>query len=135
MKCERVRMRLSAYMDGELDTELGREIAGHLKQCRECQEELEELSGVDLLVREMPRCFLSADFSKVVVSRVQDMASTGRSPGFLHRAWTALLEYFERFFDLLEPEVRAGTRSLDEFNDLPACFIGYAYFKAIGLQR
>jgi predicted anti-sigma-YlaC factor YlaD len=46
VKCEAIRMRLSAYMDGEVDDELHREIAGHLRQCSECRQELEELGGV-----------------------------------------------------------------------------------------
>ena len=54
MKCERVQIKLSAYMDGELDASLHREIADHLKQCPECREELEELSGADTLLRGLP---------------------------------------------------------------------------------
>ena len=59
----------------------------------------------------------------------------GPSRQFLHRAWKAMLEYCERFIELLEPEARVGTRSLDEFNDIPASFIGYAYFRILGSQR
>ena len=45
-----------------------------------------------------------------------------------------MLEYCERFIELLEPEARVGTRSLDEFNDIPASFIGYAYFRILGSE-
>ena len=123
-------------MDDELDAELHQEIAGHLKQCQECRQEMDELSGVDTLVKGLPRYSPPADFAKVMVSRVQDGdAAEQQSRHFLHRAWKALLEYSERFFELLEPEVGVGTRSLDEFNDIPASFIGYAYFKVLGSQR
>ena len=76
-----------------------------------------------------------ADFAKVVVSRVQDSVSLEPRRHFLAQAWETLLDYSEKFFELFEPEARAGTRSLDEFNDIPASFIGYAYFKVLGLQR
>jgi Spy/CpxP family protein refolding chaperone len=39
------------------------------------------------------------------------------------------LDYSERFFELLEPEARSGTRSLDEFDDIPASFI-YGFLAA-----
>ncbi len=135
MKCERVRTRLSAYIDGEIDAGLHREIADHLEQCPGCREELEESSRVDGLVGGLPRFDLPADFARVVVSRVQNTDWGAQRGHFLHRAWKALIEYSERFFDLLEPEPRVGTRSLDEFNDIPASFIGHAYFKVLGLQR
>jgi hypothetical protein len=129
-----VRSKLSAYLDGELDGALHQEIAGHLHQCPECREELEELGGVDTLLRSLPRYHPSADFAQVVVSRVQDRVAPGPSRHFLHRAWKTMLEYGERFFELLEPEGRVGTRSLDEFNDIPASFIGYAYFRILGSE-
>lgn len=66
---------------------------------------------------------------------MQDAVFTEQGrPFFLRRAWEALLGYSE-FLNLLEPETPDGTRSLDEFGDIPASFIGYAYFKALGSQR
>lgn len=135
MKCENVQIKLSAYMDGELDPGLHEEISGHLMQCPACREELDELSGVDTLIRDLPQISLSDEFAKAVVARVQDSVSYEPKEHFLHRAWKVLLEYSEKFFELLEPESRIGTRSLDEFNDIPASFIGYAYFKVLGSQR
>lgn len=135
MKCENVQIKLSAYMDGELDPGLHEEIAGHLRQCPKCREELEELSSVDTLIRGLPQLSLSDEFAKAVVARVQDAVASEPKEHFLRRAWKVLLEYSEKFFELFEPESRIGTRSLDEFNDIPASFIGYAYFKVLGSQR
>lgn len=122
-------------MDGELDAEFHREIAEHLKQCSECREELEELSGVDTLIRGLPRLSLSDDFAKVVVASVQNEDSFKPRKHYLRQAWKALLKYPEKFLELLESESSVGTRSLDEFNDIPASFIGYAYFRVLGSQR
>ena len=136
MNCEMAQRKLSAYLDGELDAALHQELAGHLRQCPGCREELEELGGVDTLLRSLPQYHPTADFTRVVLvlSRVQDPVAPGQSRPFLVRAWKAMLEYCERFIELLEPEARVGTRSLDEFNDIPASFIGYAYFRILGLQ-
>jgi anti-sigma factor RsiW len=133
--CDQIQTKLSAYVDGELDAKPHREIEAHLKQCLACRRELEELAGIDTLLKALPRYSPPADFAKVLVSRVQVTVSPGTSRGVLHRAWQALLAHSETFFDLFVPEAGVGTQSLDEFNDIPASFIGHAYFKVLGLQR
>ncbi|HBZ55045.1 MAG TPA: hypothetical protein DEO88_06535 [Syntrophobacteraceae bacterium] len=135
MNCDKVQIKLSAYMDGEIDTQLHREIVAHLDRCPQCRQELEELGGVDAMLRGLPQYDLPADFAKAMVARMQDVVSRERTGHFLHRAWEALLESSERFLELLDPESRTGTRSLDEFNDIPASFIGYAYFRLLGSQK
>ncbi len=137
MKCEKVRTKLSAYIDGELDAEFHREIADHLDRCPGCREELEAFGRVDELVGGIPRFEPPAGFAAAVASRAQSVGPAAREPHFLRRAWKALLEYSERFFDLLEAGTKPGirSRSLDEFNDVPASFIGYAYFKVLGSER
>jgi len=135
VKCEAIRLRLVAYMDGELDTELQGQFAAHLRQCEECRKELEALGDVDALVTSLPRYGPSADFARILVSKVRYTVAPVRKGPILQRAWKTLLEYSGRFVELLEPETRVGTRSLDEFNDIPDSFIGYAYFKVLGPQR
>ena len=135
MNCERVRIKLSAYMDEEVDTELHQVIADHLNQCPQCREELEEIGGVDAMLRGLPQYVMPADFAKAIIARVQDAGSPVRREHLLHRAWHALLGYSEKFLDLLEPEAHAGTHSLDEFDDIPASFIGHAYFRLLGSQK
>lgn len=135
MNCEKVRIKLSAYMDGEVDAEHYREIAAHLEQCPDCRREREELGGVDMLIRRLSRYDLPSGFANSVASRARDMASPGPGRHFFLRAWQALLDRSEKFLDLLEPEARAGARPLDEFDDIPAAFIGYAYFRLLGSQK
>lgn len=122
-------------MDGELDAGQHRGVAEHLTQCAGCREELEELRGVDSLLEGLPQLSLSAEFAQIVATRAQETGLMERKPHLLSRAWNAMLEYSERFFELLQPESRIGSRSLDEFNDMPASFIGYAYFRVLGSQR
>ena len=124
-------------MDGELDAALSREVEGHLKQCPDCREVLEEFSSADVLLRALPRYSPPARFADGLLSRLQDreMELPEESQRFLRRFWKALMEYSERFLELLEPEAPSSTRSLEEFNDVPESFIGYAYFKIIGSQR
>jgi hypothetical protein len=135
VKCEKIQLKLSAYIDGEDDATTHLEIDDHLKRCPECREELEALSGVDILLRDQPQLSLPADFAKVVVSRAQDMASVEPRRVVLRWTWKTVLRFCEKFFELLEPQALIGTRSLDEFNDVPTSFMGYAYFKMLGSQR
>ncbi len=47
MDCREVKDRLSPYLDGELPTELARQIAHHLAGCEVCQRELAALTRLD----------------------------------------------------------------------------------------
>jgi hypothetical protein len=137
VKCHEVQSRLSAYMDGELDAVLSREVEGHLTRCPDCREVLEEFSSTDVRLRDLPRYSLPAEFTKELLSRLrqQEMELPEKGPRLLYRVWKALLECSQRFFEVLEPEAPSSTRSLEEFNDVPESFIGYAYFKILGSQR
>ncbi len=46
MKCSQIKKKLSAYLDGEMKVDERQMIAGHLKTCILCQEELAALSKV-----------------------------------------------------------------------------------------
>lgn len=56
MRCDQVKRRLSAYLDGELTATAAEETAAHLRHCRSCKVEAERLqrayeeiaNGVDL---------------------------------------------------------------------------------------
>jgi len=71
-RCQRVQRKLCAYLDGELAASLGREVADHLVLCPLCRKELEDLAGVDSLVRDMPQVTLPVQFASTVASRVQE---------------------------------------------------------------
>ncbi len=145
MNCREVQRKLSAYMDCEMDGAASREIGAHLEACSECRRELETLSGVDALVRGALRYSPSADFSKELLAALPQRAGSspsqlrketrrGNCHGF-HRAWKALRNFLEGYYDLLQARrVPSGSRSLDEFGDVPSSFIGHAYFRIMGTQ-
>jgi anti-sigma factor RsiW len=127
MQCIQVKAKISAYMDGELDAARARSVADHLEACDACRKEFEAFAAVDGYVHALPQAELPADFAATVASRarLRRPAETSRSFDVFGR----LLRFFEAFFNLLGLEVSPATRALDEFNDVPSSFIGYAYFK------
>jgi anti-sigma factor RsiW len=127
MNCDEATIKISAYMDGELDAAEARSVAEHLTTCGACRKEFEAFSKVDGFLQALPQADLPAGFAAELVSktRLRRSAGTPRSFGALGR----LLRFFEAFFNLLGLEVSPATRALDEFNDVPSSFIGYAYFK------
>ncbi|MBP8644505.1 MAG: zf-HC2 domain-containing protein [Syntrophobacteraceae bacterium] len=131
-RCQRVQRKLSAYLDGELAAGLCREVVDHLALCPLCRKELEDLAGVDSLVRDMPQVTLPPQFASTVASRAQEPPAIVQSLPFLTRTWKTLLDFCVWVLNLLDPEPQAGTRFLDEFNDIPASFIGHAYFRILG---
>ena len=46
MKCEKVRTRLSAFLDGELSSTERAAVARHIDRCEGCANELKTLTGV-----------------------------------------------------------------------------------------
>ena len=87
--CVRVRRRLSAYMDGDLDAGTARRVGAHLEGCRACAARLRSLrSAVDMLA-EAPRL----ECRDLVSSRVGDRLEVEtRSAGLaliLRPAWRA----------------------------------------------
>jgi len=62
MNCIDVRENLSLYIDGELEGDQIREIAGHLDKCDECRRECDELIELTTLLREIPDACLPESF-------------------------------------------------------------------------
>ena len=136
MECLEVQRKISAYIDGEVESGLADRIAGHLKQCLACRKELEELHSVDALVVSLPCLTVSLDLSEKVLTRLDHAKAARRlGPGFPEWLWPAVKKYLERFFEVLEPAEVPSTHSLDEFNDIPESFIGYVYFKILDEPR
>lgn len=127
MKCAEVTLKLSAYMDGELDPSTARAVAGHLDACSACGKEFEAFSRVDGLVRALPRADLPEGFAAALASRARPRRPAQPTRSF--DMFGRVLRFFEAFYNLLGLEVAPATRALDEFNDIPSSFIGYAYFR------
>jgi anti-sigma factor RsiW len=135
MKCELARLKLSACLDGEIDGGLYSEMTSHLEHCQRCREEMESLAGMDALLKGLPRLVPSPGFTASTVALARELTLDTPGESWLRRAGNAILSASEMFLELLEPQERERTGSLDELNDIPTSFMGYAYFKALGWSR
>lgn len=52
MSCQRVRIHISALLDGTLDEESGRQVKSHLRECPECGRFYSEQAEIENLLRE-----------------------------------------------------------------------------------
>ena len=55
MTCERVRGRLSEWLDGDLEPGAARSVSSHLQSCEECARTADELRAVSSLLAALPR--------------------------------------------------------------------------------
>lgn len=131
MDCPEVSARISAFIDGEQDPAVSRELSLHFRQCSGCREEFAAFSRVNALVKGLPRHELPALFVKEVVLKLGEMQAPRRSATLIQRAGTYLLSFFEKLFNLLDPASSPSTHALEEFNDVPTSFMGYAYFRIL----
>lgn len=130
--CDEVSGRISSYIDGELSRCVSEKVSEHIRSCERCRREYEELVGIDVALRESLRLELPGDFARSVAAAARSMPAAMTRPGVAARMRSSLRAFLEEFFDLLGPAASPGTGALDEFNDVPASFIGYAYFRALG---
>jgi anti-sigma factor RsiW len=79
MRCEEVRNRLGAFIDGESDIVEGGRIQQHLEQCSGCREELAALREVGSLLAEERIPAMPGGFrSKVLVAAEQALEGRGK---------------------------------------------------------
>ncbi|HVT13961.1 MAG TPA: zf-HC2 domain-containing protein [Fimbriimonadaceae bacterium] len=86
MNCKNVQSQLSAYLDEELAGREMIEIREHLRDCRECEEELRCVQGVKRLLGGSAVPEPSQDFEDRLVSRVlaaTDSAAESRKISFI----------------------------------------------------
>lgn len=86
MKCDLPRELLSGYLDGELDQEQTRMVEEHLKVCKVCRNELEELKQLDGYVRKVEVEEPSREFLFTVNRRVVDRIKKRRRVSFFRFA-------------------------------------------------
>lgn len=132
MKCQQVRRKISAYSDDEIDAGLSREITEHLLRCRDCRLAFDETRGVDATLTGLPRYSMPEEFAGKVLANLPGTEFSRDIQGLGRRVWRFVLKHCEGFLELLEPVGPPATHSLEEFADIPASFIGYAYFKILG---
>jgi anti-sigma factor RsiW len=132
MRCKEEKSKMSAYLDGELDTESSIAMASHMEQCATCRGDLAELQSIDALIQGLPKIEVSNGFSRQVVARAKewDELALGKLPGT--SAFASLLQLFEDLLDALVRDKVPPTGTLDEFGDFPPLSMGCIYFQIMG---
>lgn len=70
MKCDDVRINLSAFLDNELPKSVYHDVMRHLEQCPDCMNEKEQLAGTIGLLNTMEIPVLKSDVFDYVMSSV-----------------------------------------------------------------
>jgi predicted anti-sigma-YlaC factor YlaD len=80
MWCKQVRNQLSAYVDGELNTQRAQAVEMHLSQCEGCSRESETVGGVRRLTAAIPLEELPTGLHAGIMARLADeMAASARA--------------------------------------------------------
>ncbi|KPL04663.1 MAG: hypothetical protein AMK75_00965 [Planctomycetes bacterium SM23_65] len=87
MNCRTICDHLSAYLDGELEAELAREVKAHLDSCERCREELDSLRELTGMLHALPRERAPEEIEREVVSYIEEDILL-RKPR--HRRWVVV---------------------------------------------
>ncbi|MGH2373407.1 MAG: DUF4349 domain-containing protein [bacterium] len=79
---ETARARLSALIDGALDTGEAAQVDAHLEECAECRAVLAQLRATVRLVREVEPVQVPEGFAAAVRGRVEQLANAAPRPGW-----------------------------------------------------
>jgi len=127
MKCQDVRKKISAYMDGESGAAMSHRIRQHLSDCAECRKILQDFQETESFIRKLPIYSISPEFTQRVMTELR--FDKGTKPAFAPNLLNRILNFFESFFNLLEsPKASA---SIEEFADFPPCSLCKIYFKIL----
>ena len=117
MTCERVRGRLSEWLDGELEPAAARAVSSHLQECAGCARRAEELGRVSALLAELPRLEAGEPVAARVLDRLEVEAETRRPAlAVLFRGFAAARPYMLPSLvpaGLIVASVLAGALALD----------------------
>lgn len=129
MTCHNILEKLSAYLDKELDSIQSKKITEHLSQCPECRKKLEALQSMDQMIHDLPREEMPSTVIRQIDSAVREVHFPVEKSFFNIRLIAPLLNFFETFFELLDPLMEKESRPIEEFNDFPPESFGDIYFK------
>jgi len=77
MKCKKVKRKLSAYLDRELESKKKRTISEHLERCPDCRKELVILSQQDEFLEQLETIKPSPDFHTAFWQKVATAEQAG----------------------------------------------------------
>lgn len=131
MNCGNVQRKISAFIDGELDETSYDGVKSHLQVCPECRKMQTLMEQADEFVKNSEEIEVSATFYKTIMVRLEQEFATSQQGGLFRRIVQSCLDFFDRFFDLLEQRKYHYTRSLEEFSDFPPGSLAYVYCKQL----
>lgn len=99
MKCKRIRRKLVAYLDGELEEKQKLSIKEHLTKCRECKKEADLLNKSFYLLKDQQRLKPSQGFEASLWERIHSSEEKQLLPQAI----------FGRFSRLILPAAVAAT--------------------------
>jgi hypothetical protein len=128
MQCEDIGEKISAYLDGELETETRREIELHLRRCSECQALFEDFKQLHHAILQMPSIEPGPDFVRQVLTQVEEGIGIGKTthdkpPSII----IELIRVVEALLEKLGIFQPAYHGHLAEFNDFPPNSMGDIY--------
>ena len=150
MRCQKVKRKLSAFLDGELSEKKASRIAEHLSGCQHCQQEAASLSSVWKRLEEMGEVDPSPYFWTRLNARIAQVEerrfSLGKILGILNRSllpatavvalvvglWIGGALYDVHWVDKPDLwEQATASLYLDALDDFPAQSIGLAYTELV----
>jgi anti-sigma factor RsiW len=129
MECQKVKAQLSAWLDQELDADVGAVLTAHLEGCEACRREWRELTALDAALSNLAAPVPSGLAEKVVAQ----VRRPHRRPGWQSAALAACLvlgialggTMARSFYGAATPnEAGAEVASLEVFHDFPQGSLG-----------
>lgn len=131
MHCDEIRIKLSAYLDNELESEISGRVEEHLAECSGCRKELKTLKTINRRIMDFPRILVPEGFVEKIMFSIDKSETDKKHEQIIRRAIVSATNFFESLFGLIRAEKWTSTWSLDEFGDFPPCSLGRVYFKLI----
>jgi len=85
MKCKKIRRKLVAYLDGELDEKQKLLVKRHLLECTECEKEADLLSKTSYFLKNLQRLMPSEDFEANLWKKIYFVEKKEVRPYLLRR--------------------------------------------------
>jgi len=154
MRCKRIRKKLAAYLDGELDERQKALVKRHLLECAKCRKEADLLSRISYLLKDQPRIkptlSFEADLWKRIYSLEKEETTKKETTLYLLKWATYIIlpaavaaaliigvfgenlgEKIASFESISLEEEYLSSIGLDSFRDFPPGSLSQAYFSLI----
>jgi hypothetical protein len=136
MRCATVRRRLSAWNDGDLPPDVGREVSRHVAACPPCARRAAELEEVSRLLGDLPRLEARESVAQEVLTRLE-VETRGPGLGLLLRRFGAARPFIMPALVpalLVLMTVLSATLALDSAPRIPGTIQAWGVAPALGTE-